>query len=826
MVDCIRPLWLEGSSPTPPLAIFFVTPSLASWLQPDQPFVRLALRQAFGNYLAADAPFGSVRSLVAVVDKLPVSPPMLHIAQANMAARPSRAGAEGVAYALYPSAGAVEQRRQHLLPSNADSAIDGKIRFFVPRHRHISQRFLDFVELPLANTLFHNGCPVTLISSHWTKLSGTEELLCRSTDWLKYQSLKWLAPGTCTSNTELEVIDRREAPLVPLTLPRAVLASMGNIVRQVKDPESGTAIPASEELEVAIQRFLATHARESTPIPIWALVLPGKEAAGFVNKSLATSPIILNEIPFELWRAGSTYNRTQAALWPSLSRGARLHRVVGGGGGWGTQAGLLSLDPTDSSWVPAQNASCPPSPNMHPDNDLMIMKQFILDGEFIQFYTAPLDNPKPEDLQHQYVGDPWQLAHNLSSFLELGTLSAASVPCTASSSQPAAVPSHRCQELLHCFGGLSEKGLFTMQKRFNPSVFRPGDAQGFKVDVPGSRIQLKHLRFYCTQKSSRKVPPVDLIATEPRGIPSMHQFDEEKRRDQPAADLDAVKLSGTLPSFHIEATRFRWLKDNSNKSPEAVSTDAAAVTMSPKALCGKNADAQAHRHSLRYLERFRGSFQPKKQFHERSVGRRWYHAKGKAIRPDPVPRTTVATRTALKTSGKTTELRQRRRRKDVTKVERRLGEPLHLEGRGASALRRPSSVEEPPSHRRSASSAMAVNGKSPRYRNTYDSRLQKMSSKSMSQPRALGHSLLRSESHSRPALRNSRDIIMDLAAQRPSMDSLLILSHPQPSASEMQRGDGDLESSIPTQRQPRKSVLHELKARAMRRLKEQFVHFF
>lgn len=121
-------------------------------------------------------------------------------------------------------------------------------------------------------------------------------------------------------------------PLRALTDPRRVHAAVGNILKLLSD-DNGVPIPASEELEVAVVNPVLNF--------------------GGVDVFARITPYLPNP---------------QEGI---LSRDARLHRVLSGGGGWGTKVGLLALDP---------QTECADSPSG--------FQPVVRVGEYVQFYTA------------------------------------------------------------------------------------------------------------------------------------------------------------------------------------------------------------------------------------------------------------------------------------------------------------------------------------------------------------------------------------------------------------------------------------------------------
>ncbi|KAF8451780.1 hypothetical protein BGX38DRAFT_1269091 [Terfezia claveryi] len=112
-------------------------------------------------------------------------------------------------------------------------------------------------------------------------------------------------------------------PLIPLTAPRQILHCAGNILRELSLPEDpNTGIPASRELESAVDRYLMENPQvpAGRKLDIFALITPPGCEYPQRDRTGGFDP------------------------WDSQS-GQKLRRVISGGGGWGKKMGLLSIDP-------------------------------------------------------------------------------------------------------------------------------------------------------------------------------------------------------------------------------------------------------------------------------------------------------------------------------------------------------------------------------------------------------------------------------------------------------------------------------------------------
>ncbi|TGJ79122.1 hypothetical protein E0Z10_g9645 [Xylaria hypoxylon] len=209
-----------------------------------------------------------------------------------------------------------------------------------PLHGHIGA--LE-VTLPLANTIFQNGRRSTLYASKWD--ISNEGTVALRTRYPKVTQ-RIVAKGESVDYTSPEI------SLLPLTPPRKIVASLGNIVRQVE--VDGSATPASKELEAIMPGIFEERAqREPTssprPVGVWCWVIPPHvmEIKKFNN--------------LKLYKAGSSQTEADIVLNSReifselLSYQCRLHKILSGGGGWGLKQGLLSLDPETSFSLPDQD---------------------------------------------------------------------------------------------------------------------------------------------------------------------------------------------------------------------------------------------------------------------------------------------------------------------------------------------------------------------------------------------------------------------------------------------------------------------------------------
>ncbi|KAI1493764.1 hypothetical protein F5X96DRAFT_620545 [Biscogniauxia mediterranea] len=187
--------------------------------------------------------------------------------------------------------------------------------------------------LPLANTVFQNGRQSTLSVSRWES-SPQGPITLKAINHKSTQSI--IAYGRPASHTSSHI------PLLPITPPRKVIASLGNIVRQVEI--DGSATPASRELELLIPKILNIRserhaAGSSSAVGVWCWVIPAHVVEA--KKLLDIKVLSIESLQSE----AEVADESMKIFSGLLSAGCRLHKILSGGGGWGIKQGLLSLDP-------------------------------------------------------------------------------------------------------------------------------------------------------------------------------------------------------------------------------------------------------------------------------------------------------------------------------------------------------------------------------------------------------------------------------------------------------------------------------------------------
>jgi hypothetical protein len=424
-----------------------------------------------------------VDALFAVVDRLPASKSiklghdkeLLDDALRSRMKQPpvNETGFEGLAYTTLPLSDSIPT----ISPPTDDQPA---ISFYASRTSSHAKRDSGYsLRLPLANTVFQTGSPSTMVYSSWEMEQGATHFALKSARHVTHHGIKIHSNPSATRRTSALAI-----PLVPLTVPRQVEASMGNILRRVTGPDGKSAL-ASQELEQVVPQFYSARREPSQATMAWALIMSKKLLPPIMSATKDMLGLPADGAPgleADLWEKLWKQN---PAVWNELvpnaiAAGARLHRVLSGGGGWGKKAGLLSLDPV---------ATTPEKSSSEDDifNLASALKHVARDGEFIQFFVSPADST------HDAADQSKLLINEIYSkprwSLELGTIPSTVDALSAGSWQHNPGKSERPLVLRQSFGALTEGGI-TISRYFKPnSSEQPVLLAGAsKVDVPFSRF--------------------------------------------------------------------------------------------------------------------------------------------------------------------------------------------------------------------------------------------------------------------------------------------------------------------------------------------------
>ena len=370
-----------------PLLALFLTPAFAQYAaDPDLPLRAWEKMRGAGLLLQE----GKLNAVVGVVDRLP-----------GLTAG-VEGGGEGMGY-FYQRYGPVFEEKASPGTLRKKQEGPGTLHFHLPASlRGLEAEGLT-LQLPLAQTLFHTGRVSTLVHTQYTATSGPEATALQARTSQNLHALHLTLPLSHNWSTHF--------PLLPLTPPRLVRECMGNIISKVSQtPASGISSaeaawkeqPASKELEAAVAEYFEERDVAPQPVSVWALVIPNylqtlervEEDGGDVKGLLSMS----KEGMKLYWRAGrpaeqvlkqGMHGTIDSSLRLLLQRGARLCRVLSGGGGWGKKAGLLSLDPEvgyedGNELDDVENDAAPPA--FFGDT---VGEPIAREGSAVMFFVAP-----------------------------------------------------------------------------------------------------------------------------------------------------------------------------------------------------------------------------------------------------------------------------------------------------------------------------------------------------------------------------------------------------------------------------------------------------
>ena len=299
-------------------AVILATPSFTHLLDKDNDFLakavhELSLGGASGPTIGSAPASFNIRTRSAIVDRLPPDTGL------NLRPQNSSRGNEGISV-LALGEELRSLRAEHIVPGS--SSPNAHVRFVV---QHVD-RGQQVIALPVANTMFRNGRESTSYEDIWEVGTALKNGTC-------FQR-KSRAP---LKSFEVAVTSAGGGPFVgipmlPLTRPCEIGSSIGNVLRELKRGDTGKLFPASTDLEVAVPQFLKSP---------W---LTETAKNGFSVFALITCKDFYATASEEV-RTGVRPPGRRVLLDGLFDGRARLHRVTGGGGGWGNKKGLLSLEP-------------------------------------------------------------------------------------------------------------------------------------------------------------------------------------------------------------------------------------------------------------------------------------------------------------------------------------------------------------------------------------------------------------------------------------------------------------------------------------------------
>jgi len=498
----LRQAKIPGHHENPTLLVILLTPGLARYALDSN--VPGALYKRLG-ILAK--PGVKVEATSAIVDRLP-----------SELDKPE--GSEGIAYMLFrnPPMGKPEDRT--VFQQSAQKP--GSLTFRMPRYspKTTSPVSDHEVQLPLSQTVFTTGMVSTLIHRTFAVDVHGGPLKILEEQRLESQTLQLPALPASFGVNSITM------PLVPLTRFRTINYVMGNIIRKLsskpvdilKASTKGTihqtkgsevaedSMPASEELEKSVSRYFEELDLQPETVSVWALVMPRPTDVPLVTGSLRGFGLkellcVSDETITRAWHPESQAAKCMAkglsnALRLLIPRGARLIKVLSGGGGWGKKAGLLSLDPDvqystrelrqDEGWKFDFDGVDDGSAAATEAQKNQALGQIVKEGESIMFLLAP----KPE-----HVTENKGQAHHVVSRTRLKELpktldwTFGAIPSSIDMIPQDVASDPNAAEIRHYpgrFGMLSEGGMSVTVNQTQGTVGQT------KLDVPLGTFVIQH----------------------------------------------------------------------------------------------------------------------------------------------------------------------------------------------------------------------------------------------------------------------------------------------------------------------------------------------
>lgn len=353
--------------------------------------------------------------------------------------------------------------------------------------------FSDSIRLPLANTVFQTGSPTMMTHSIWGIAPDSTDFTLKEKRNISHHGIR----------LQLDDSDRAPAlsvPLVPLSQPRKIEASMGNILRRVTG-SNGASITASQELEEQVPRYFSARGEPSQATTVWALVT-GPNQQNLPDGNDLAEHLVQGQNEEKQWESLWKQSSPSPLVPVALTHGARLHRVLSGGGGWGKKAGLLSLDPIPTSIVDFADG-----PNKRetsvggsgedfdadfdgegPDLD-SALQQVAKPGDWIQFFISPSTSTDSGTIgqSHDYK---W------AKGLRLGTIPSTTDAMPVFPEETEKAGSNEITVYPGTFGALAEGGM-VISRRFKLAQGDEFSTVGTStVDVPFSRYLVNDWNRY------------------------------------------------------------------------------------------------------------------------------------------------------------------------------------------------------------------------------------------------------------------------------------------------------------------------------------------
>lgn len=481
---------------------FLITPEFMPWFDEGSDFTQRVLAHLHSNWAAfvhqlrrhSETYQHIIQSRVAVVDRIPFPDG-------------TGSGCAGIALALTRSNGIWSTKADVTKSSSEGDGLSENplISVTLPFPQKPSKRMKVRVLLRPANTLFVNGLRSTMFRESWV---WKDEALGER-HFLRHDPREYLDRMTIAH------VPRRSSLTVPLqrlTERREISMCVGNIISKLVGMSVAESTSASLELEEKVSALMKSKEGTSGTLNVFALITP-KIGAGGENKKDSVMPARIlgyGERANAADEAAAKEQENLDYIRSAISKGAHLHRVVSGGGGWGKKQGLLSLEPAIS--FKSEKSDVSPLQVAERLDESLETDGAILDrqglevaspGDMIEFYATFWSKEEEEVLLRQQSfkaaenatstrpADSKTWTEDAQSHITWGTIP------PQDSNGASIVPEfgNHLITRLHHFGMLSEGGM-ALQKVENDTEHqgdREAAEEGMQTDI--TRIDVPHTRL-------------------------------------------------------------------------------------------------------------------------------------------------------------------------------------------------------------------------------------------------------------------------------------------------------------------------------------------
>ena len=370
-----------------------------------------------------------------------------------------------------------------------------------------------------ANTIFLNGLQSTMFMESWV----LDDKVDSGPTFSRHTARKHVYRFTTNHLSEGSTLT---VPLKRLTETREISMCMGNIISKLVSKSEAESTSASLELEEKVSAFMRSKDATGGTLSVYALIIP-KASDHKIHKE---GPVVPTEFLgyHKSVESIETVDEKQEILDSirlAISKGAHLHKVTGGGGGWGQKQGLLSLEPAvdfDNEGSGFSSMQAFDNVKNRLDKDGPIWGQntpaIAHPGDLVEFYGIFLSDKKEEALIRKEslrtalkVSDVQKWSAQEWANQEASSVVWGVIPPqdsnSASSFPPfekilVAVPNH--------FGMLSEKGMVLQRLDHEIDKQAPGPSAATSVRVSSiGRIDVPHtlLTYSIPNRVAARIDP-------------------------------------------------------------------------------------------------------------------------------------------------------------------------------------------------------------------------------------------------------------------------------------------------------------------------------